>query len=200
MFTSRAEYRLLLRQDNADARLTPLGREIGLINDDRWQMFQDKQKQIELETVRIEQTRVRPSAEVEAVLAANNSTMIKSGVSLADLLRRPEITYEALAPIDPDRPELPFAVMYAVEVAIKYEGYIKLEASRIEKFRRNELKLLPQDLDYKMVKGLRIEAQQKLERIKPLSVGQASRISGVSPADVSVLLVYLESIKRENKG
>jgi tRNA uridine 5-carboxymethylaminomethyl modification enzyme len=163
-------------------------------------MFQDKQKQIELETVRIEQTRVRPSAEVEAVLAANNSTMIKSGVSLADLLRRPEITYEALAPIDPDRPELPFAVMYAVEGAIKYEGYIILEASRIEKFRRNELKLLPQDLDYKMVKGLRIEAQQKLERIKPLSVGQASRISGVSPADVSVLLVYLESIKRENKG
>lgn len=200
MMTSRAEYRLLLRQDNADARLTPLGREIGLINDDRWQMFQNKQKQIELETVRIEQTRVRPSAEVEAVLAANNSTMIKSGVSLADLLRRPEITYEALAPIDPDRPELPFAVMYAVEVAIKYEGYIKLEASRIEKFRRNELKLLPQDLDYKMVKGLRIEAQQKLERIKPLSVGQGSRISGVSPADVSVLLVYLESIKRENKG
>lgn len=200
MMTSRAEYRLLLRQDNADSRLTPLGRKIGLISDDRWLIFQNKQRQIELETDRIEKTRVRPSADVEAVLTANGSTMIKSGVSLADLMRRPELSYEALAPIDPDRPELPFAVMYAVEVAIKYEGYIKLEASRIEKFRRNELKLLPPDLDYKLVKGLRIEAQQKLEKIKPISVGQASRISGVSPADISVLLVYLESVKRESKG
>ncbi|NLW12656.1 MAG: tRNA uridine-5-carboxymethylaminomethyl(34) synthesis enzyme MnmG [Clostridiaceae bacterium] len=197
MMTSRAEYRLLLRQDNADARLTPLGREIGLISDNRWQSYLNKQKQIELETARIEQTRVRPSAEVEAVLAASGSTMIKSGVSLADLLRRPEISYQALAPIDPNRPELPDAVIYAVEVAVKYEGYIKLEAGRIDKFRRNELKLLPPELDYKLVKGLRIEAQQKLERIKPISVGQASRISGVSPADISVLLVYLESRKRE---
>jgi tRNA uridine 5-carboxymethylaminomethyl modification enzyme len=197
MMTSRAEYRLLLRQDNADARLTSLGYEIGLISEERWLSYLLKQKQIEQEIERLNETRVRPCDEVAEVMAVTNSTMIKSGVSLAELLRRPEISYEQLAPIDAQRPSLPHPVTYAVEVSIKYEGYIKLEAARIEKFQRMEQKLLPANIDYKLVKGLRIEAGQKLEKIRPASIGQASRISGVSPADISVLLVYMESLKKQ---
>jgi tRNA uridine 5-carboxymethylaminomethyl modification enzyme len=197
MMTSRAEYRLLLRQDNADARLTPLGYEIGLIGEKRWYKFKQKQQAVDSELRRLKTVRVSPSDEVKEILKARNSTMIKSGTLLSDLLRRPEIDYKSLSPLDPERPDLPDSICFAVEVAYKYEGYIRLESERIEKFRRMERKLLPDSLDYMSIRGLRIEAQQKLNRIKPVSVGQASRISGVSPADISVLLVYLENYSRQ---
>lgn len=201
MMTARAEYRLILRQDNADARLTPVGYEIGLIDDARWLSFQNKQQNIETETERCRQTRVRPSAEVNLVLAQAGSTPISNGMSLADLLKRPELNYQRLAAIDPDRPSLYWAEQFAVEVQLKYEGYIRLEMGRISHFRKMESKALPPDLDYLAINGLRIEARQKLHRLRPLSVGQASRISGVSPADISVLLVYLQaSSRRQTNG
>lgn len=200
MMTARAEYRLILRQDNADSRLTPVGYEIGLIDDARWQSFQTKQQNIETETERCRQTRVRPSAEVNQVLAQAGSTPISNGMSLADLLKRPELNYQRLAAIDPDRPSLYWAEQFAVEVQLKYEGYIRLEMGRISHFRKMEAKALPPDLDYLAINGLRIEARQKLHRLRPLSVGQASRISGVSPADISVLLVYLQASSRRTNG
>ena len=200
MMTARAEYRLILRQDNADSRLTPVGYEIGLINAARWQSFQTKQQNIETETERCRQTRVRPSAEVNHVLALASSTPINNGMSLADLLKRPELNYQRLAAIDPDRPSLFWAEQFAVEVQLKYEGYIRLEMGRISHFRKMESKALPPDLDYLAINGLRIEARQKLHRLRPLSVGQASRISGVSPADISVLLVYLQASSRRTNG
>ncbi len=190
MMTARAEYRLLLRQDNADLRLTPLGREIGLVDDARWQRFQHKSAQVADEIARIRALRWTPAA-INPLLISCDSAPVAGGVSAADLLRRPEIRYETLAPADPQRPELPAAVQAQVEIAIKYEGYLRIEQTRIDRFRRMEEMLLPSALDYAAIAGLRVEARQKLTQLRPRSVGQASRLSGVSPADLSVLLVYL---------
>ncbi|MBP7401396.1 MAG: tRNA uridine-5-carboxymethylaminomethyl(34) synthesis enzyme MnmG [Clostridia bacterium] len=195
MMTARAEYRLLLRQDNADLRLTPVGREIGLVDDARWQRFLEKRKQIEAESERIRALRLMPAA-VNPLLESLGSAPVSGGTALADLLRRPEITYDAIAPADPDRPALPRAVRAQVETVLKYEGYLRIEEARIERFRRMEETLLPESIDYASIAGLRIEARQKLARLRPRSVGQAGRISGVSPADVSVLLVWLAASER----
>ena len=191
VMTSRSEYRLMLRQDNADRRLTPYGRRVGLINDERWKAFKEKQERIECEIKRLEKTNIGPTAEVEAVLDECKSTPLESGCKLADLLRRPEITYEALAPIDKERPALSKSEAFTVEVECKYAGYIKRQTAQVEKFNKMEKKLLPRDINYSEIKGLRLEARQKLDKIKPENIGQASRISGVSPADISVLLIYL---------
>ena len=195
MMTARAEYRLLLRQDNADRRLTPLGFEIGLVSAARYQQYIAKQERIKAEIDRCRTTRVAPGDEVNTVLTNLASTPLKpgAGTSLADLLRRPEIHYDDLAPIDSNRPQLGWAEQFAVEVELKYEGYIKLEQDRIERFLRLEHKQLPEGIDYASITGLRLEARQKLTALRPASLGQASRISGVSPADVAVLLVYLDA-------
>jgi tRNA uridine 5-carboxymethylaminomethyl modification enzyme len=191
MMTSRSEYRLLLRQDNADRRLTPIGRRVGLIGDGRWERYLEKQEAIDREVARLRKTVLSPREEVNACLAANGSAPISSGARLADLLRRPELSYAALAPIDPDRPALPRAVAETAEIEIRYEGYIRRELDEVARFEKLESRRLPDDLDYRAVRGLRLEAAEKLARIRPLSIGQASRISGVSPADISVLLVWL---------
>ncbi|MDW7655603.1 MAG: tRNA uridine-5-carboxymethylaminomethyl(34) synthesis enzyme MnmG [Bacillota bacterium] len=195
MMTARAEYRLMLRQDNADARLTPIGHEIDLISERRWLAFQNKQQHIEAEVERCRQTRVKPGNESDAVLQARGSTPLRQPASLADLLKRPELNYPSLEPLDPQRPALSAAERNAVEVTLKYEGYIRLEQDRIRQFRKLERKLLPETIDYSRINGLRLEARQKLDRLRPVSVGQAGRISGVSPADVSVLLVYLQALE-----
>lgn len=199
MMTSRAEYRLFLRQDNADERLTPIGYEIGLISKQRFIAFEIKMKQIKEEVLRVKNTYLGPTENLNEILVVNNSTLIKNGVSIADLLRRPELNYKILEPIDTLRPPLPLSVQFEVEVQIKYEGYISLELDRIAKFKKLEHRKLPENIVYTKILGLRTEAQQKLEKTRPDSIGQASRVSGVSPADVSVLLVYLESLKREQK-
>ena len=199
MMTSRAEYRLFLRQDNADERLTPIGYETGLISEQRFLAFEIKMKQIKEEVLRVKNTYLGPTEKLNEILVANNSTLIKNGVSIADLLRRPELNYKILEPIDAQRPPLSLSVQFEVEVQIKYEGYIALELDRIAKFKKLEHRKLPENIVYTKISGLRIEAQQKLEKARPDSIGQASRVSGVSPADVSVLLVYLESLKREQK-
>ena len=198
MMTSRAEYRLLLRQDNADLRLTPIGYRVGLISEKRYNEFKNKKEMIEEEINRLKKTTIKPTEEVNQLLRKFNSSSIDTGVKLADLLKRTEITYEILQPIDIEREDLPNEVKEEVEIQIKYEGYIKLQEEQVEKFKKLEKRKLPQDLDYSTLKGLRLEARQKLNKIKPESVGQASRISGVSPADISVLLIYLEQVK--NKG
>ncbi len=190
MMTSRSEYRLLLRQDNADARLTPLGYEIGLIAEERYARFREKYRQVETEIQRTEHTWFSPE-QVSNLLARRNSAPAASGISLADLLRRPELDYALLAEVDKDRPFLPAAVTEQVEISLKYAGYIQRQLRQAEQFRKLEYKKLPADLDYTTVQGLRIEAQQKLNKLRPASVGQASRISGVSPADVTVLLIWL---------
>jgi len=190
MMTARAEYRLLLRQDNADLRLTPIGREIGLIGDARWERYCRKAAQVETEIARVRALRLAPAA-VNPLLESLESAPVSGGVAMADLLRRPEVTYESLAPADPERPDLPRAVRDQVEIAVKYEGYLRIEETRIARFRRMEETLLPPDVDYASISGLRLEARQKLARLRPRSVGQAGRISGVSPADLSVLLVWL---------
>lgn len=192
MMTSRSEYRLLLRQDNADQRLTPVGYEVGLISEERYQALQEKIRKIEEEKERLETIMVGASREVQELLESCGSASLKTAASLAELLRRPEIHYEDLAPIDPARPELPCDVIEQAEIDIKYDGYIKRQMKQVEQFKKLEGKKIPEDLDYDQVKSLRIEAVQKLKLCKPLSLGQASRISGVSPADISVLLVYLE--------
>jgi tRNA uridine 5-carboxymethylaminomethyl modification enzyme len=196
MMTSRSEYRLLLRQDNADLRLTPAGRGVGLINDKRYEAFEEKRSKIEHEIDRLEKTVISPE-KANSFLEKKNSTPVKSGVKLAELLRRPELNYEELAEIDADRPSLPFSVAEQVSVAVKYEGYIKRQLIQVEQFKKLESRKLPTDLDYTSIQGLRIEARQKLSQQKPESVGQASRISGVSAADISVLLVYMEQLKRK---
>ncbi len=196
MMTSRAEYRLLLRQDNADLRLTPIGYSIGLINEERYKMFENKKKLIEDEIARLEKTVVPPSEEVNGFLESKGSSKIISGVKLAELLRRPEILYEDMAVIDPERPVLSHAVREQVEISVKYEGYIKRQMQQVEQFKKLENRKLPENIDYSEVYGLSNEARQKLNLMKPESVGQASRISGVSPADISVLLIYLEQRKR----
>ena len=191
MMTSRAEYRLLLRQDNADYRLTPIGHEVGLIGDDRLQHLKDKYQEIENEIERIKTTFVGNTAPVQELLKKYESTPLNSGISLAELIKRPELSYEALAPIDPDRPELSFEVKEEVEIFLKYEGYIARQEKQVEQAHKLETKRIPADIDYNDIKSLRLEARQKLMDIRPETLGQASRISGVSPADISVLQIYL---------
>ena len=195
MMTSRAEYRLLLRQDNADLRLTPIGYRVGLISEKRYNEFKNKKEMIEEEINRLKKTTIKPTDEVNQLLRKFNSSSIDTGVKLADLLKRTEITYEILQPIDIEREDLPKEVKEEVEIQIKYEGYIKLQEEQVEKFKKLENKVIPEKIRYDEIKGLRLEARQKLDKVKPISVGQASRISGVSPADISVLLVYLEQMK-----
>lgn len=195
MMTSRAEYRLLLRQDNADQRLTEIGYEIGLISKDRYDRLKLKEKLIEDEVSRVEHVHVGTSEKVQNLLAKYESTPLNSGISLAELIRRPELTYQALAVIDEERPEFPKdlteEVAEQVNISIKYDGYIKRQKKQVEQFKKLENKKIPENIDYDQVKSLRIEAVQKLKEFRPVSIGQASRISGVSPADISVLLVYL---------
>ena len=196
MMTSRAEYRLLLRQDNADLRLTEIGHEIGLISDERYKKFLKKKENIETEVARLKKTIVKPTEEVNALLKENGTSELSTGTTMAELLKRTELDYQKLASIDPERPDLTLQEWKEVEIQIKYEGYIKMQEEQVEKFKKLETKLLPEDLDYETLNGLSLEARQKLNKHKPHSIGQASRISGVSPADISVLLVYLQQHKR----
>lgn len=196
MMTSRAEYRLLLRQDNADLRLRRKGYEAGLIQEETWQKTLEKEKAIEAEIKRTEHVTIGGTPEVQKLLEEKGSTLLKSGTTLAELIRRPELTYDDLAAVDKDRPELPWDVKQQVEINLKYDGYIKRQMKQVEQFKKLEAKKIPEDLDYEKVGSLRIEARQKLEAYRPVSIGQASRISGVSPADVSVLLVYLEQYRK----
>ena len=193
MMTSRAEYRLLLRQDNADLRLTKKGYEVGLISEERYQDLLKKEKEIEEEIKRVEHTNIGANEKVQAFLERHGSTLLKSGTTLGELIRRPELNYEELAEIDEARPKLREDVQEQVNIEIKYEGYIQRQKRQVEQFKKLETKKIPKDLDYDDVYSLRLEAKQKLKEYGPTSIGQASRISGVSPADISVLLVYLES-------
>lgn len=196
MMTSRSEYRLLLRQDNADERLTPIGYRVGLISEERYKALNEKLASIDAEIKRVSKITVPPSL-ANPVLEKYGSTPVKTGVRLSELIKRPELDYEKLAPADVDRPELPYEVAEEAEIKIKYDGYIKRQLSQAEQFRKLESKLIPTDIDYNDIYGLRIEARQKLEKIKPKSLGQASRISGVSPADISVLIIWLESRQKQ---
>ena len=192
MMTSRAEYRLLLRQDNADLRLTKKGYEIGLISEERYQKLLRKEELIQKEIERVEHINLGTSEAVQNLLKQYESTPLTSGTTMAELIRRPELNYEALAPVDPNRPELDYDVVEQVNINIKYDGYIKRQQRQVEQFKKLESKIIPEDINYDEIQSLRIEAKQKLNEMRPASIGQASRISGVSPADVSVLLVYLE--------
>lgn len=196
MMTSRSEYRLLLRQDNADIRLTPTGHEIGLISDERYNALLEKQRMTDEEIKRIWKTNLAPSRELNAFLESAGTEPLSTGIKLAQLLRRPQVSYDSLAPFDPDRPKLPDQVKEQVELQVKYEGYIKIQLEQVEAMRKLESKFLPADTDYSQIRGLRLEAAEKLSRIRPLSVGQASRISGVNPADVNVLLIWLSQQSR----
>lgn len=195
MLTSRSEYRLLLRQDNADMRLTPIGHEIGLISDERFAKFETKKAQIDAEIKRVKKLSVAPSEQMTEYLTSVGTEPITTGCKMSQLIKRPQVTYSGLAFCDPDRPELSFEVAEQVELMIKYEGYINIQLQQVEAMRKLEAKKLPEGVDYTKIRGLRLEAAEKLNKIKPLSVGQASRISGVNPADVSVLLVWLEKQK-----
>jgi len=197
MMTSRAEYRLLLRQDNADLRLTPKGYGVGLISKERFRKFEEKKKNIENEVARLKEKTIKPTEEVNEFLTKHGSSILDNGIKLSELLKRTELTYSNLKEIDKNRPELTKQEAEEVEIQIKYEGYIKLQDSQVEKFKKLENKKLSDEIDYSKLKGLSLEARQKLDKIKPLSIGQASRISGVSPADISVLLIYLEQEKRK---
>lgn len=199
MMTSRSEYRLVLRQDNADERLTPLGRELGLISDMRWEKFQRKQEQKQAELKRVQETTLPPSQELNDILVSRGTSPLTTGAKLADLLKRPQITYKDLEPVDKDRPQYSTAIFEAVEIELKYEGYIKRQRADIEEARRLERKRLPQAVDYSAIQGLRLEAGEKLNKVKPENIGQAGRISGVSPADISVLLIWLASKEREGE-
>lgn len=191
MMTSRAEYRLILRQDNADLRLTKYGYEVGLIGKERYERLEEKRKQIQMEIERAKEKTIGANSRVQELLTALGSTPLKSGTTLAELITRPELSYDVLAPIDSDRPKLPEAVTEQVEIELKYEGYIKRQMSQVAQFKKMEHKKIPADIDYDAIPSIRIEARQKLKQVRPENVGQASRISGVSPADISVLLVYL---------
>ena len=193
MMTSRAEYRLLLRQDNADQRLTPIGHEIGLISEERYQNLLKKQELIKNEIDRIQHVNIGTSQKIQNFLKKNNSTPLTSGIKLVELARRPELSYKILEEIDEGRPELPEDVIEQVDIHVKYEGYIKRQERQVEQFKKMEEKKIPADINYAEIPSLRIEAKQKLEELRPDSIGQASRISGVSPADISVLLVYLKA-------
>ena len=197
MMTSRAEYRLLLRQDNADLRLTEKGYEIGLISEERFKKFKEKRENIQKEIERITSKTIKPTEEVNQFLKQHNSSVISTGVKLSELLKRTELTYQMLEEIDEDRPKLTKQEIEEVEIQVKYEGYIQLQNNQVEKFKKLENKKLNEEIDYEQLKGLSLEARQKLNKVKPLSIGQASRISGVSPADISVLLIYLEQQKRK---
>ena len=199
MMTSRAEYRLLLRQDNADERLTKKGYEVGLISEERYQRFLKKEEMIAEEIERVCALSVTPKEEVQELLDEYNSTRLKSGVKLSDLIKRPELDYFKLEKIDKERPDLPFDVKEEVNIKIKYEGYIKQQMNQVSQFKKMENKLLPEDIDYSEISNLRIEAKQKLTNIRPVSIGQASRITGVSPADITVLLIYLEQNKKRSE-
>ena len=195
MMTSRSEYRLVLRQDNADERLTPLGYEIGLISEERYNKFLKKQEQKKAEIKRLKLTVISPTEKVNKILVSRETSEITTGVRLIDLLKRPQLGYEELKAVDTDRPKLDPNIFEQVEIEIKYEGYIQKQLKQVEQMRKLETKLLPKDFDYRELKGLRLEAQEKLNKIKPLNIGQASRISGVSPADISVLLIWLAQNK-----
>ena len=195
MMTSRSEYRLLLRQDNADIRLVPIGYRVGLNSQERWERVQEKYLRVEAEMARLEKTAVGPKPELQAYLAQQNSAPLKNGAKLSDLIRRPELTYEGLAPFDPERPELPLDIREEVEISIKYAGYIKRQMEDVKQFRRLESKLLPMEIDYDQIPSLRLEARQKLNQVRPVNFGQASRISGVSPADITALMIYAEGVK-----
>ena len=196
MMTSRAEFRLLLRQDNADQRLTPIGHEIGLISDERYEALREKERMVAAEIERVQGVTMGPSEPVLTLLERYNTAPIKNGARLSDLIKRPQLTYDALAEIDPERPELPADVREQVNIQIKYAGYIDQQLKQVEQFKKLEGRLLPMDLDYETIQGLRLEARQKLNLVRPQNLGQASRITGVSPADISVLLIYMEQMKR----
>ena len=195
MMTSRAEYRLLLRQDNADLRLTEIGHDVGLISDERYERFLKKKENIEREVNRLKNTIVKPTKEVNELLAKYGTSELNNGSKMSELLKRTELDYEKLAPIDKERPKLTLQEMQEVEIQVKYEGYIKMQEEQVEKFKKLEEKMLPENIDYEQINGLSLEARQKLNKFKPRSIGQASRISGVSPADISVLLIYLQMKK-----
>ena len=200
MMTSRSEYRLVLRQDNADERLTPIGRKIGLITDERYKKFEENQKLKQEEIKRIRNTVIAPSEELNKVLVSRETSPIKTGVKISDLLKRPQVTYDDLTDFDKTRPEIDKSIFEKVQIEIKYEGYINRQNNQIKELRRLEEKILPEDIDYKEIKGLRLEAVEKLKKISPKNIGQASRISGVSPADISVLIIWLASKKRKGKN
>ena len=200
MMTSRAEYRLLLRQDNADLRLTKIGYEVGLISKERYESLLQKEAEIEEEIKRLKSKTIGGKKEVNDFLVANGSTPLLGAVTLADLIKRPELNYEVLAVIDDERPKLSEAVGEQVNINIKYEGYIERENRQVEQFKKMENRLIPEGIDYENIDNIRKEARQKLTEIRPLSVGQASRISGVSPSDIAVLLVYIEQFLRSKNG
>lgn len=197
MMTSRAEYRLLLRQDNADLRLTEIGYKVGLISEERYKNFLNKKKEIEEEIERLKKTNIKPNEENNKFLREHGTTEITAGTKLSELLKRTELTYENLKEIDKERPELDRQVYEEAEIMIKYEGYINMQKKQVEGFKKLEKKFLPEEIDYSKIKGIRLEARQKLNKYRPYSIGQASRISGVSPADISVLLIYLEQYRKE---
>ena len=200
MMTSRSEYRLVLRQDNADSRLTPIGRKIGLISDERWERFNKKQELIKEELKRVKATVIAPSEKVNEILVSRETSAINTGVRLIDLIKRPQLGYDALSEIDENRPNIDRNVFEQVETEIKYEGYITRQLIVIDQVRRLECKILPENIDYNAIDGLRLEAREKLTKVRPENIGQASRISGVSPADISVLVIYLASLRNKNNG
>lgn len=200
MMTSRSEYRLVLRQDNADSRLTPIGRKIGLISDERWERFNKKQELIKAELKRVKATVIAPSEKVNEILVSRETSAINTGVRLIDLIKRPQLGYDALSEIDENRPNIDRNIFEQVETEIKYEGYIKRQLIVIDQVRRLECKILPENIDYNAIDGLRLEAREKLTKVRPENIGQASRISGVSPADISVLVIYLASLRNKNGG
>lgn len=200
MMTSRSEYRLVLRQDNADSRLTPIGRKIGLISDERWERFNKKQELIKAELKRVKATVIAPSEKVNEILVSRETSAINTGVRLIDLIKRPQLGYDALSEIDENRPNIDRNIFEQVETEIKYEGYIKRQLIVIDQVCRLECKILPENIDYNAIDGLRLEAREKLTKVRPENIGQASRISGVSPADISVLVIYLASLRNKNGG
>ena len=200
MMTSRSEYRLLLRQDNADARLTPTGRGLGLIDDTRWELFQTKQKQIENEKKRIAGVNLPPSEALSILLSEKGTTPVTTGIRMVELIKRPQMDYKSLKPFDPQRPALPDDVTEQIEIQVKYEGYIEKQKVQVKAREKLEKQKLPEDMDYANIQGIRLEAREKLAKIRPESIGQAARISGVSPADISVLLIYLEQQRRTPKN
>ena len=199
MMTSRSEYRLILRQDNADVRLTPLGRKIGLITDERWEKFNNKLAKINAELERVRKTVLSPTDELNAILRDNNTSEVTTGIRLCDLIKRPQLSYDILTPVDRTRTETDRTVLEQVEIEIKYEGYIKRQLIIIDQVRRLESKLLPADIDYSKIEGLRLEAREKLNKVRPENIGQAGRISGVSPADISVLIIYLSTLPKNGR-
>lgn len=200
MMTSRSEYRLILRQDNADERLTAIGRELGLISERRWEKFQKKMEAKQRELKRVQNTTLAPTEELNAILVSRGTTPVSTGVRLGELLKRPQITYQDLAPVDTSRQALDASVQESVEIELKYEGYIKRQLADIEEMRRVERKALPKDIDYQAIKGLRLEAAEKLSKVRPENLGQAGRVSGVSPADVTVLMIWLATQNGEKNG